>query len=592
MARSPRFHPPPSADELISVRIAAAMPTLTPIHRRMGAFVLANLFRSATMRIDELASAVGRVGGDGQPLCARARLRRLSGVSRGARARLRSDHRARRAPAHRAANRPRAARRCSMHRWNRPHRTCNMTRSAIDGDVADALVDAILDARRVFVLGYGASAFLAGLMEHGLTPYCANVQSLALMGGPSHAARRLFNASRGDLLVAIAFPRYVDDTIELARLAAGHGVRVVALTDSAASPLAQVADLVLTIRTERRLAANCDTAVLAVIEAICDAVAHRAKRSVEAASGLTEFVLPWLVKPARCIFPRRPRASRQKQKTAKHELRHPSSRSTAAQARSCVPRSHAEAEAQYHAALHGILDAGQRILADGGSALDAVTEAVRLLEDCPLFNAGHGAVFTAAGTHELDASMMDGATLEAGAVCCVTRVKNPVLAARRVLEKASTYCSRVRARKRSRRRRASNWSIRRTFIPMRVIGNGSTRAASQGTMLDHDAASMRSRPMRRDPSIPTRSSARSARSRCDAHGHVAAATSTGGITNKQPGRVGDAPLIGAGCYANDATCAVSTPAPARCSCACWPPTTSRRAWSIAARRWKRRRPKW
>jgi hypothetical protein len=75
-------------------------------------------------------------------------------------------------------------------------------------------------------------------------------------------------------------------------------VRVVALTDSAASPLAQVADLVLTIRTERRLAANCDTAVLAVIEALCDAVAHRAKRSVEAASGLTEFVLPWLVKPA------------------------------------------------------------------------------------------------------------------------------------------------------------------------------------------------------------------------------------------------------------------------------------------------------
>ena len=113
----------------------------------------------------------------------------------------------------------------------------------------------------------------------------------------------------GDLLIAIAFPRYVDDTIELARLAAGHGVRVVALTDSAASPLAQVADLVLTIRTERRLAANCDTAVLAVIEALCDAVAHRAKRSVEAASGLTEFVLPWLVKPARRRFPAATRAA-------------------------------------------------------------------------------------------------------------------------------------------------------------------------------------------------------------------------------------------------------------------------------------------
>jgi beta-aspartyl-peptidase (threonine type) len=94
----------------------------------------------------------------------------------------------------------------------------------------------------------------------------------------------------------------------------------------------------------------------------------------------------------------------------------------------------AEAEARYHAALAGVLHAGERILAGGGRALDAVTEAVRLLEDCPLFNAGHGAVFTAAGTHELDASIMDGATLEAGAISCVTHLKNPVLAARRVLE--------------------------------------------------------------------------------------------------------------------------------------------------------------
>jgi DNA-binding MurR/RpiR family transcriptional regulator len=135
-------------------------------------------------------------------------------------------------------------------------------------------------------------------MEHGLTPYCANVQSLALMGGPSHAARRLFAASPADVLIAIAFPRYVEDTIALARLARDHGLRVVALTDSVASPLAHVAEVVLTIRAERRLAANCDTAVLAVIEALCDAVAHRAKRSVEAASGLTEFVLPWLVAPS------------------------------------------------------------------------------------------------------------------------------------------------------------------------------------------------------------------------------------------------------------------------------------------------------
>ncbi len=127
-------------------------------------------------------------------------------------------------------------------------------------------MDAILSTRRVFVFGYSASAFLAGLLEHGLTPYCADEQSLALTGGPSHAARRLFTASRGDVLTAIAFPRYVDDTIALARLARKYGVRVLALTDHAGLPLAQVADFALTMRAERRqLAANCDTAVLAVI---------------------------------------------------------------------------------------------------------------------------------------------------------------------------------------------------------------------------------------------------------------------------------------------------------------------------------------
>jgi DNA-binding MurR/RpiR family transcriptional regulator len=171
------------------------------------------------------------------------------------------------------------------------------TRTAIDRAAADAAVEAIIAARRVFVLGYGASAFLAGLMEHGLMPYHDNVQSLALIGGPSHAARRLFASNGGDLVIAIAFPRYVDDTIELARRAASRGARVLALTDGPRSPLAQFANLSLFIRADRRLAANADSAVLAVIEALCDAVAYRAKRSVKAAADVSEFVLPWLVEP-------------------------------------------------------------------------------------------------------------------------------------------------------------------------------------------------------------------------------------------------------------------------------------------------------
>ena len=94
----------------------------------------------------------------------------------------------------------------------------------------------------------------------------------------------------------------------------------------------------------------------------------------------------------------------------------------------------AQQERDYLDALRGIVRAGQQLLADGASALDTVTETVRLLEDCPLFNAGKGAVFTDAGTHELDASLMDGKTLATGAVASVRRIANPVLAARAVME--------------------------------------------------------------------------------------------------------------------------------------------------------------
>ena len=103
-----------------------------------------------------------------------------------------------------------------------------------------------------------------------------------------------------------------------------------------------------------------------------------------------------------------------------------------------MSRSHISAgqNAAYHAALQAILLSAQQLLADGGSALDAVCLAVDLLEDCPLFNAGHGAVFTHAGTHELDAAVMDGATLRAGAVACVSRVRRPLRAARAVMERS------------------------------------------------------------------------------------------------------------------------------------------------------------
>ncbi|TDV35847.1 beta-aspartyl-peptidase (threonine type) [Paraburkholderia caballeronis] len=231
----------------------------------------------------------------------------------------------------------------------------------------------------------------------------------------------------------------------------------------------------------------------------------------------------------------------------------------------------ADAEARYHAALRDVLAAGQRLLADGGSALDAVTEAVRLLEDCPLFNAGRGAVYTAAGTHELDASVMDGRTLAAGAVCCVKRVRNPVLAARAVLEHgehvlfaaegaeafaAAHGVALVDPAYFDTDARHEQWQLARDEPRALLDHDGASLAAQRG-----DASAPATQPaatrLPHEPIDPNRKFGTVGAVALDLHGHVAAATSTGGITNKRPGRVGDSPLIGAGCYADDATCAVS-----------------------------------
>ncbi|QCP52557.1 isoaspartyl peptidase/L-asparaginase [Trinickia violacea] len=217
------------------------------------------------------------------------------------------------------------------------------------------------------------------------------------------------------------------------------------------------------------------------------------------------------------------------------------------------------AEQSYHAALRDVLAAGQRVLADGGSALDAVSVAVRLLEDCPLFNAGHGAVFTSDGTHELDAAIMDGRTLEAGAVCGVKRVKNPIFAARRVMEQ-SEHVMFAGAGAEAFAEKQGLEIVDPSYFHTDARYQQLLKAREAGkALLDHDAAALASaQDIPHEPIDPNRKFGTVGAVALDLHGHLAAATSTGGITNKEPGRVGDTPLIGAGCYANDATCAVST----------------------------------
>src|SRR5260370_308562 len=219
----------PLAEQTISARIAAAMPSLTPIHRRMGEYVRANLFRAATMRIDELASVVGAsvasanrfaraLGFDGYPAFREALVRgfeaTLAPVER-----LRS-----------AQESPASGAQWLSASLAETIANLDATRLAIDAATAEAAVDSILAPPRVFVLGYGASAVLAGVMEHGLPPHHDSVESLALIGGPTHAARRLFSAKAEDLVIAIAFPRYVDDTIALPSLSPRLGPHLLSLT--------------------------------------------------------------------------------------------------------------------------------------------------------------------------------------------------------------------------------------------------------------------------------------------------------------------------------------------------------------------------
>lgn len=193
----------------------------------------------------------------------------------------------------------------------------------------------------------------------------------------------------------------------------------------------------------------------------------------------------------------------------------------------------------YHEGLRRALVAGRDILAAGGSALDAVCAAVVALEDDPLFNAGRGAVFTAAGTQEMDAAVMDGRERRAGAVAGIFGPKNPVLAARAVMEHSPHVL---------------------------LIGEGALALArEQGLAFaepEYFHTDARWRALQQtlhgvaEDDEARRHGTVGAVAR-DCRGNLAAATSTGGMTGKLPGRVGDTPVIGAGTYADKATCAVS-----------------------------------
>jgi beta-aspartyl-peptidase (threonine type) len=203
-----------------------------------------------------------------------------------------------------------------------------------------------------------------------------------------------------------------------------------------------------------------------------------------------------------------------------------------------------EKELQYKTALKTALDKGYELLSKGKSALDAVEEAVKLLEDSPLFNAGKGSVFTAKGTHEMDASIMDGKTLKAGAVSLVTGIKNPVCLARDVMEKSEHVFMAGEGAMKFAQEHHYKIEAPEFFYDEFRYQQWQDIKGSDNFQLDHST--------KKDSKFGTVGAVA-----CDQNGNIAAATSTGGMTNKKWGRVGDSPMIGAGNYANNKTCAES-----------------------------------
>lgn len=195
-----------------------------------------------------------------------------------------------------------------------------------------------------------------------------------------------------------------------------------------------------------------------------------------------------------------------------------------------------EKKGLYEQKLKEALAAGEIILASGGTAMEAVIAAVQLMEECPLFNAGKGAVFNAEGKNELDASIMDGKTLKAGAVAGVTTIKSPVAAARRVMDSSAHVLLAGRGAEEFARVQGLEivepdyFYTEESWQEFQKVKARLEKEGRKGTV---GAVAL------------------------DEQGNLAAATSTGGMVNKKYGRIGDSPLIGAGTYANNQSCAVS-----------------------------------
>ncbi len=204
-----------------------------------------------------------------------------------------------------------------------------------------------------------------------------------------------------------------------------------------------------------------------------------------------------------------------------------------------------EKEKLYKKALTIALEVGYDILEKGGTSVDAVEAAVYELENFPLFNAGKGSVFNHNGKHEMDASIMDGSTLKAGAVTCVNHVRNPVVLAREVMDHSEHVLLSGKGAEQFARMRKIKLEKDNYFFTDERYRQLQEVINEEGAHLDHNI------------NVKEKKFGTVGAVALDINGNLAAATSTGGMTNKRFGRIGDSPIIGSGTYANNNTCAIS-----------------------------------
>lgn len=205
-----------------------------------------------------------------------------------------------------------------------------------------------------------------------------------------------------------------------------------------------------------------------------------------------------------------------------------------------------EKEKAYTSALQEALNTGYAILQKGGSSIDAVEAAIISLEDCPLFNAGKGAVFNNKGGHEMDASIMSGKDLSAGAVSLIRNVKNPISLSRAVMEKSEHVFLCGEGAEEFAKKINLQFENDEYFRDEFRYEQWLKAKQADGSFLDHNVQTQSDKKFGTVGAVAL-----------DTNGNLAAGTSTGGMTNKKFGRIGDSPIIGAGTYANNNTCAIS-----------------------------------